>query len=253
MTLDRKLRRYIRKDMHRIPGWMHPLDASAWAALLLYQRAQDLAGNIAEIGVYYGRSFFLLGQSLADGERAFAADLFESGPLVQGAVRHQMREFLQAGARCHVPCETLPGPSDQLTPDRFAFPVRFFSIDGGHGHDEVTNDVGLATASLAEYGVIAFDDVFNPEYPDTTVAIVDWLRACKGQFVPFAVTDGKLYVCRREWRSRYQNALADSPWTESYTHKPVTLLGQSLVWLHHPIYARIRHHAAVRVRRLLGL
>lgn len=183
--LEARLRRYINRGMYRIPGWLHPVDASLFAATLTYQRSREWRGDVAEIGVYHGRSFCLAGQTLADGEAAVAADLF--------AEPDQLRRFTGHARRNGIDPRILIGPSDRLTSAELPTPVRFFSVDGGHMYGDVKHDAQLAASALAPHGVIAFDDVMSPEWPETTVAVIDWLRSTRSRYAPFAISQGKLY------------------------------------------------------------
>ncbi|HET7881733.1 MAG TPA: class I SAM-dependent methyltransferase [Acetobacteraceae bacterium] len=251
--MESKLRRYIRHGMFRVPGWLHPVDASAYAAVLLYQPAQQLSGGLAEIGVYFGRSFFLMGQALSAGEKALAADLFESGPVADGASL-QLRRFRSDAERFGIPFELHIGPSERLTAHDIldaVGPVRFFSIDGGHMIEHIRNDVALATAVLAPHGIIAFDDFCSPEWPETMVGVVDFLRGANGAYVPFAITQSKLYVCRTEFHTRYMAMLSGSHWMRRYRQREITFFGSPLVWYHHPIANRIAHHAVARAVSVL--
>lgn len=239
--LEARLRRYINRGMYRIPGWLHPVDASLFAATLTYQRSREWRGDVAEIGVYHGRSFCLAGQTLADGEAAVAADLF--------AEPDQLRRFTGHARRNGIDPRILIGPSDRLTSAELPTPVRFFSVDGGHMYGDVKHDAQLAASALAPHGVIAFDDVMSPEWPETTVAVIDWLRSTRSRYAPFAISQGKLYVCRDDHHQDYLGAIGSSEWMAPYRWKEITLFGTSLMWFHQPIGRRIVAHLRGRMWR----
>jgi hypothetical protein len=250
--VEARVRRYIQFEMFGVRGFMHPIDASSYAAILLYQREQHLSGSLAEIGVYFGRSFFLMGQTLGPGEKAFAADLFESGPL-PGGDSLQLQEFRRTAQRFRIPLEPrclVTGPSERLKPadvlDAIGL-VRFFSIDGGHMIEHIRDDASLASAVLAEHGVLAFDDFCNPEWPEVSVGVFDFLRAASGEYLPFAITKAKLYICRHAFHQRYMAMLAESGWMRGYQRREITLLGSPLIWFHHRIADRILYHGLARL------
>jgi hypothetical protein len=55
---------------------MNPSDALLFAAVAAGQTADGIKGSLAEIGVFFGRSFFLLAKMASDSEKALALDLF---------------------------------------------------------------------------------------------------------------------------------------------------------------------------------
>lgn len=248
-----RVRRYIQGGMSTVRGYMHSVDAAAFAAILLHQRAKGLTGSVAEIGVYCGRSFFLMTQALAPGEAAFAADLFAEGPQPSGETR-QLQEFRRNAARFDIdlhPNAVVAGPSERLkAPDIMGAvgPVRFFSIDGGHMLEHVRHDAALASAVLTEHGVLAFDDFCNPEWPETSLGVFDFLRDRQGEFAPFAITKAKLYVCRPDWHPQYLTIIKSSDWMRGYPQREISLLGAPLIWFHHRIADRVMFQALSRAR-----
>jgi hypothetical protein len=249
--MSARVRRYIRSGLFRIPGWLQPVDAALFAAILLHQRSDQLAGGLAEIGVYFGRSFVLMAQTLGPGERAFAADLFEQGPWVPSQPL-QLREFRRHLQRFGVPADAVcavVGRSEKLRPADVwdaVGSVRFFSVDGGHELAPVTHDLNLARGTLAPHGVLAIDDAFNSEWPEVTVATIDWLRANQ-DYLPFAATQGKLYVCRSDWHYRYLSLIAKSDWLAGFSRRRITLIDTPLLWCHQPIASRIIHRGLARL------
>lgn len=247
------MRKYIRSDMFRIPGYMHPVDALCYAAVLSYQRTNCLSGSVAEVGVFFGRSFFLMAKSLKPGEKAFAADLFEAGARVDGESL-QMRTFRATASRLGIeidPACLVAGPSQALKSSDILAAigrVRFFSIDGGHAIAQVQADAALASEVIAEYGMLAFDDFGNPAWPEVSLAVFDFLRGNNGAYVPVAITRSKLYVCRSELHSTYSAALANSEWMRGFTAKETSMLGSRLLWFHHPVGERIVFEALVKIR-----
>jgi Methyltransferase domain len=238
----RAVARYIGREMFRIPGYTHPADAYCFAAILSHQAEAEIAGGVAEIGTYYGRSFWLLVSALRAGEQALAADLFETPG--------QLAEFRRLGRRLagYREFHVVPGPSEQLRACRVTGAVgqvRFFSIDGGHLFDQVWHDAELAHAATVDDAVIAFDDYGNPEWPDVMPAVHQFLDAWG--WIAFAITRGKLYCCRTGYRGRYLEALERSPWLRGFQLQPKVMLGHELLWVHQSLTDRLRFEAWARL------
>src|ERR1044072_2596011 len=74
--MDTGLRKFSFRDLQTIEGYIDPPDALVFLSLLRAQKKSGLEGGIAEIGVFYGRSYFLL-KKISDGDRILAIDLFD--------------------------------------------------------------------------------------------------------------------------------------------------------------------------------
>jgi hypothetical protein len=54
------IRKFIFHDLRSVEGYIDPPDALVYLSILEHQRKHGLEGGVAEIGVYFGRSYFLL-------------------------------------------------------------------------------------------------------------------------------------------------------------------------------------------------
>lgn len=237
-----RVRDYVCRDMYRIKGGIHLLDAYCFAALLLHQNARRLPGSVAEIGVGEGRSYFLLARALLPGQAALAADIFE-GEIVNGEST-KLREFKATAAALGIKSPTLRlfvGPSERMQKDDIENGiggVRFFSVDGGHQIENVIFDSALASEVLLEHGIIAFDDFGNSEWPDVAVGVIDFLRQRKDQLTPLAITRGKLYACAPQFKAAYTAALSTSPLLKRFVRNDIPFLETTVLWLHQPTIRR---------------
>jgi hypothetical protein len=55
-------------------------------------------------------------------------------------------------------------------------PLRFIHIDGDHSPAALTQDLGLAQASLHPQGLICIDDMLHPAFPFLVVVVHDYLK-----------------------------------------------------------------------------
>ncbi len=247
--MDPPLRKFIFHDLQAIEGYIDPPDALVFLSLLRSQASAGLGGAVAEIGVYYGRSYFLFRRICGAQEKIVAIDSFEIGEAGDIA---QYERFVENGRRLGLPVQedlvirsdsTLLKPSDI---EGKAGPVRFFSVDGGHMLYHVASDSQLAANSLADHGIIAFDDTFNPTWPEVTVGVADFLRAEKGAFSVFCITKYKTYVCRQSFHAFYSEAVATSLDLRAFSHVETEFLGSKATRLENPMRRRIVHELLVR-------
>ncbi|MGF1552084.1 MAG: class I SAM-dependent methyltransferase [Paracoccaceae bacterium] len=234
--LAERSRRYVLREMRRIEGYLDPCDALVIRSLLLFQDESRIDGGGAEIGVLYGRSYFLL-RTLMPRAPVLALDNFNTGRREDGSTR-QREIFAENGRRLDLPVDdalVFEGDSTTLPPD-YALekvgPIRFFSVDGGHQYHHVQQDARMALTALHEGGVIAFDDYSNYEWPMVTAAIFDFLRAESETVAPFAATRKKLYVCRRARHAAYQDHVRRSPYLGGFRSEERKLFDDRIAVVH---------------------
>ncbi|MCV9960533.1 class I SAM-dependent methyltransferase [Pararhizobium sp. BT-229] len=249
--MNSAIRKFIFHDLQTIEGYIDPPDALVFLSLLQSQKKRKLGGAIAEIGVFYGRSYFLFRKIGGSDEKILAIDLFDIGQTPEG-MPPQYSRFLENGRRLGLPVDEeliIRGDSTMLEPSQLIGKigkVRFFSIDGGHMLQHVMADSRLAMETLADHGVIAFDDTFNPAWPEVTVGVADFLRKSGGAFSAFCMTKYKTYVCRREFHELYTELIANSVDLAAFDHVETEFLGSKVARLHNPISRRMVYELMIR-------
>lgn len=246
-----KDRRFIFQELRSVEGYIDPPDALVFKALLQAQTKSALSGGIAEIGVYYGRSYFLLRKFAQSQEKVLGIDLFDLDPPQDGSL-DQYERLMENGRRLGFTMDRdliIKGDSTRLTPDDITSrigPARFFSIDGGHHLHHVLADAKLAMEVIAPHGIIVFDDTFNPAWPEVTVGVADFLRTHGHSLVCFGMTKYKTYVCHREFHATYAQAIAIDPDLQALAHVETQFLGAKVVRLHNPMRRRVMYELMVR-------
>ncbi|MQB41482.1 class I SAM-dependent methyltransferase [Rhizobium sp. ICMP 5592] len=242
------VRKFVFHDLQKIDGYIDPPDALVFLSLIEKQKEENLSGGLAEIGVYYGRSYFLLRKLSAPDSNVLAIDLFD---IEEDDAQYQ--RFLDNGKSLGIPVDeelVISGDSTQLDPQAITDKigqVRFFSIDGGHLLHHVVADSRLAKNVLADHGIIAFDDTFNPAWPEVTIGVSDFLRRNSDTFAAFCMTKYKTYVCRREFHDLYQMAVRDAPHLKPFEQAEMDFLGSKVIRLHNPINRRVAYELMQRM------
>lgn len=243
-------RKFIFHDLQKIEGYIDPPDALVFTSLLHAQQKKAFEGAVAEIGVFYGRSYFLLRKAVGNNGRVLAVDLFD---LEDGdGTSRQYERFLENGRRLDLRVDedlVIKGDSTKLSPEdvlKKVGKVRFFSVDGGHMLHHVLADSKLAMEVLADHGVIAFDDTFNPQWPEVTVGVADFLRQHGDNFSAFCMTKYKTYVCRREYHHDYQQVVLQSQELLAFDHMETEFLGSKVTRLHNPMRRRMIYELMIR-------
>lgn len=228
--------RYRRFGQRRVRGWVDPESLDVLKVVRDAQDAAGVTGSVAEIGVHHGRLFIGLQLLVPAGTPAVAIDLFDNqAENTDGSGRGDRARFEAnvrhwgdwSAARVHA-----VNSQDVSASDLAAWaegPIRLFSVDGGHTADLVASDLRLAEAALVEGGVIAVDDVFNPEWPGVVDGTLAHLRA-GSSLIPFAVAFDKAWFTNGAAAAERYRVAVRSAFDGSYraTRKDSVFAGQQV-------------------------
>jgi hypothetical protein len=237
---------------HKLPkvkGYMDVLDAFVFTQTAAAHEAMKAEGAVAEIGVFFGRSLFLL-REIYGTDKILGMDLFDIP--AEGGNLAQIDQILAYSDRFEFGVTRdmlLQADSTKLKPETILDaigPVKFFSVDGGHMLHHVECDSLLADTVLTDEGVIAFDDSFNPEWPEVTAGIIDFLRS-HPDYATFCISDKKLYVCRKKHHAHFKSHMESL--TGAFGHAEREFLGHTALTLHHSVEKKI----AARVLTKTGI
>lgn len=210
--------RYLDTGYATVVGMSSRFAAAVSCGLMRIQADLGVKGPVAEIGTFEGRFFIAMAHALADGERALGIDLFDwPNP--------QVIDRFEANCAKHgVPAEkriTWRADSRSMSPDDLLAKldgqrVRLFHVDGEHSRHALTRDLELATAVLADGGVIVLDDMLHPGYPTLMVAVQDYLQR-HADMVVLCIIDRetivaatKFVICQVAWFKRYEEKLLEA-------------------------------------------
>jgi hypothetical protein len=183
-----------------IPGWFVSADIRLFRFFLGHQVDDGEFGDLAEMGVYEGRSAVLIGSYLQPDETFTVVDLFEDGESTDSANAREnvasyqgftRRVFEKNYADVH---GTLPrvvqGLSSRIEEVALPGQHRFVHIDASHLYDHVRSDIAIAKKLLKPSGVVVLDDFRSPHTPG--VAAAAWEAVASGMH-PIVLSSTKLY------------------------------------------------------------
>jgi hypothetical protein len=196
------------ENLHRIGGWLHQTTALAIIEALWLQERHGIAGNLAEIGVFQGKSFLALAAGARASETILAIDVFDDAGAASerpdydvAAYGHGNQAKFMANLTEFFPrakVVTIVRSSTDLRGREREFGLtglRFLSIDGGHTRQLTVNDLRIADACLADGGVCCLDDVFNVHWTGVISGLFEFLQSGPG-LVPVAMFPNKLFLTR---------------------------------------------------------
>lgn len=182
-----------------IPGAFWQPDLDIFRVLL--RSTQPMGGDLAELGVLFGRSAALIGQYVRAGETFTVIDLFETFASDsanrrenESSYRGVARATFEANYLAHhadLP-KIVEGSSSAITNHATIGNHRFVHVDASHLFDHVAEDIENSRRLLKPDGILVLDD-FRAEHTPG-VAAAAWQAVVTSGLRPFAISPYKMYA-----------------------------------------------------------
>lgn len=174
----------------RIEGWLATDAALMFMAYNELIAANEITGNMLEIGVHHGLSAIAMSAMRGDGAQLVAIDLFEQLQERNNRphfVRNMTAFFGDIGfVRC------IAAPSSTVAPADIGDGFSFCHVDGGHTATETYKDLELCSRVLRPGGLLALDDYFNPAFPGVCEGAIKFWLDHDGAVMPVAAGFNKV-------------------------------------------------------------
>jgi hypothetical protein len=201
---------YVKNVDGNIEGYFWPRDIIICGFLDAIQKNLGLSGDIAEIGLLYGKSFVFFDNLRQDGEELHGFDIFRN--TTEDDVWRNVKKFgLREGGVSILRRDTFQLSRRELE-NHLAKNLRLLHIDGGHRHEECYHDLSIFTPFLADQGVVIVDDIFSRVCPGVTSGLVDFCLSPEGRNLrPFLLGQNKIYLCNRAHVDTYKAPFIETP------------------------------------------
>ncbi len=206
---------YLAEGFMTVPGMSSRFAAAISAGIMRIQTKLGVTGPIAEIGTFEGRFFIALAKALQPGEIALGVDIFDwpNAEVIDRFEANCVKHGIPAGVTKTWKCDSRLVTPAELLERTGGQKVRLFHVDGEHSRASLEKDLALATAVLADDGVIILDDMLHPGYPTLMVTVHEYLGR-HPEMVVLCIIDRetivgatKFVLCRADWFERYQAEL----------------------------------------------
>jgi len=190
-----------------IEGWFFPIDAHLFATIDVLQKRMNVRGNLFEIGVHHGKTAIFLAHLASPDERLGVCDVFDQQELNVDHSGAGSRDLFEKNMRMHahaVSLQVFAKPSSLLTTEDTTTTCRFFHIDGGHRPQDAYTDLETADRALLPQGVVAIDDVFNPNWPGVSEGVYRFLWERPNVFAPILIGGNKVLFARPSMTQNYR-------------------------------------------------
>ncbi len=206
------LQAYSSEGWNTVPGWLYDGAKQLISMVDLFQKKQDIQGNLGEIGLFEGKLFILLSLMARENENCFGVDFFgvERPEDVNIETRRsRIQGHIEKHIGEHPWVDILTSDSTLVSAEQLQAGAkgkyRLFSIDGGHDTDTVYHDIKITAASLAPGGVILLDDYFDPGNPEVSVGTCKYFFKESPTIAPFLIAGNKVFLCDKDYHERYYN------------------------------------------------
>jgi hypothetical protein len=207
MRLEQRDKQFIAETLPSIEGWLLDDSALLTSALMRWQQEAGITGGVFEIGVFAGKYLSLLyhlTQQTAD--RVLGVDTFQWYP------REKVDENFKRVFGNPDRLALVTGDSTQMQPAEIVKKLgrkpSFISVDGAHTASAVLNDLKISQEILAEGGIVAIDDIFNPRAIGVSEGAYRYFLSREGEgLAPFAYCANKLYAAHRADVARFNEVV----------------------------------------------
>lgn len=197
--------KFINETSPQIEGWFYPLDMMMFAMTEFFHKTIAAKGDIAEIGVWKGKSLTLLALLADTSDQIYAMDLFCDGLLEQTQTNIAKFTSVEQSDRIQYLSGNTANYSTNYLQSLFKNKLRFLHIDAGHEYHEVLHTLTLTAPLMHDYGIIVMDDYHDREFPGVHAATLDYCyETTKGLWVPFMAGGNKIYLANPVYAKQFQ-------------------------------------------------
>lgn len=171
------------------------------------QKRMNIPGNLFEIGAHHGKTTIFPAHLASPHELVGVCDIFDRQELNVDRSGAGSRTICEKNMGIHASganVRVFAKPSSQLTTEDTTTACRFFHIDGGHRPKDVYTDLQTADRAPLPAGVVAVDDVFNPNWPGVSEGVYRFLSDWPKVFAPLAIGGNKVLFARPGMAQRYR-------------------------------------------------
>lgn len=232
------LNKFLKNDFSNITGWCNPNTFDILKDMWVLQDSIGVKGPISEFGVYEGKFFSGLNNLPNDGKVNLAVDVFGQPDLIADKTKAPEKQkfvdnvnktnYAKSKYQVLVSDSLLLSPSE-LRRDYGQF--RLISVDGGHLLENVAHDFLISEELVSSGGMVFFDDVFNPRWPEVTEAISRAYITRTPKIVPLYYAFNKLICVPFTHHEYFYLGLKEQVNEDVYELISIKWFGYEMYWI----------------------
>lgn len=186
-----------------------------------YQIKNQIFGNLAEIGVYQGKSFIPIYLLANEGEYVLAIDCFDNqefnydfsgyasnyDKFIKNLLKYSSGNLEKLKI---LKCDSSEKTSSDYVSSCGGTKFRIFSIDGCHSSKVTYIDLKNAFLSLIDGGIIIVDDYFNKDWPGVSEGVANFMIE-NNELRPFFIGWNKVIFAHINYVNYYLNLFRQYP------------------------------------------
>lgn len=209
------LEAYLNGGYEQVEGACSAFNLHVTARFNQLQADRGVKGDLAEIGVYHGRFFTLLGLLAAADELAVAIDVFEELPNYDDGGGWSRLDIVRDNFVTHtgkaadqnaalIVADSMMLRADQIRARLKSSGIRMFSIDGAHSHFHTVHDLRLAEELVVPGGIVIVDDILNGGWPGVFEGVARYfLLSAERRLFPLMIGGNKLWLTTYDAHAEY--------------------------------------------------
>lgn len=185
--------------IRKMKGWFDEEDIQLFDFVMTKVNEDGVSGDIAEIGIYYGKSLAKLASfiNLDYGEKILAIDSY----IRDNNQHNEIIRNIQAVSSCSNSDINILTVDSYRTDipgigNKFYHNCKVVHLDGSHAGINVYHDLELADKLMDDYGVLILDDWNNKTFPHIQEAYYKYSTLHPVAFEKFLISNRKCYLCR---------------------------------------------------------
>lgn len=183
------------KKLNNVNGWFSASDQYLFDFLLIMQNQLNITGNLLEIGLWEGKSLFKILNYCRHNEILFGLD----SNVKYDKLQSNYENFNNISS-----LRLIQDFSHNIKKYKDINNIRFCHIDGDHTGAIAYNDI-IGTSNYVNDDAILVLDDFHVYYIGVMQAYYKAYFTNKTKFVPFVMSNQKLYLCTRKNYYTYYN------------------------------------------------
>ena len=200
-----------------------------------------ITGSVGEIGLFLGDYFHMIASCGKDDEFAVGIDLFEDQKFnIDGSgihdktIQYHQEKYVERVFSGAIPvwiqADSLFLNSEEVKSKIHGQPLRLVSIDGGHTHYHLVNDLLLVESNLAHGGVVIIDDYTNAGWPGVAEGVARYfLLNSRRTLAPFFSHWNKLLLTTESFHGQYLETVSSLFDSASANYKIEKLFGFEVI------------------------
>lgn len=188
-------------------GWFFPYDHGL-IHIIMKQLLNDVEGDVAEIGVAFGRSAIAISNYRPVTDKLYLYDYFSEEERIEA--ENNIKQF---GTFENVEWRIGDTTKLNVMDIKFDRNLKFLHIDGCHEHAAVVKDLKNFSLKMVDGGIIVMDDYNDIEYPGINSGTLEFLLSPAirysedGGWIIFAIGQNKAYLCKKKYFKKYVEGL----------------------------------------------